>query len=264
MTPAPRPLVVATNDDGVHARGLRALVRALSTFCDVVTLAPSTEQSATSHAITLHRPLRLHTLSEGRHSLDGTPVDCVYVALNLAKFLPRKPDAVISGINHGLNLGADVFYSGTVAGAREGALRDVPAMAISAPSDSDYGRVARRAKVFVQRLVQWRLAHPDEPAPLFNVNFPKGVPRGARSTSLGRRVYEDLVEVRSDPRGRHYLWIGGPSVSHPSMSGSDTEAYEQGYIGITALSMDPVQLEHAHIAREIARGVRTTKERVTP
>lgn len=251
MASSQRPLVVATNDDGFHARGLNALVHALSASCDVVTVAPATEQSAMSHAITLHRPLRLHTRASGAHSLDGTPVDCVYVALHHPGLLARRPDLVVSGINHGLNLGADVLYSGTVAGAREGALRDIPSVAFSAPADSDFVRLAAECAELVTKLLTWRAAHPSESAPLLNVNFPSGTARGVRATTLGQRVYEDLVDVRADPRGRHYLWIGGPSVSHPPMPGTDTEAFEQGFVSVTPLSIDSLCADHLPIARAL-------------
>src|SRR5690606_17768279 len=128
---AERPLILLSNDDGVAARGLRTLREALLAIGDVVTVAPATEQSANSHSLTLSRPLRHREVEEGVHSIDGTPADCIYVALYRERFLPRWPDLVVSGINHGYNLGTDVFYSGTVAAAREGALRGIPSIAFS-------------------------------------------------------------------------------------------------------------------------------------
>jgi 5'-nucleotidase len=132
-----RPLVLLSNDDGVTAKGLLALRDALAKDADVVICAPDQNQSATSHSLSLHRILRLRRVDEGVFTLDGTPADCVYVALHAGtRVLPRRPDLVVSGMNHGLNLGGDVFYSGTVAAAREAALRGIPSIASSADLDA--------------------------------------------------------------------------------------------------------------------------------
>ena len=135
-----RPLLLLSNDDGVHAEGLRLLARAVEALGDVIIVAPASEQSTRSHALTLHRPLRVLPLGEGVWSVDGTPADCTYVALHHPTMLPRRPTLVLSGINHGANLGSDVFYSGTVAAAREAAFRGVAAMALSMPSSACCGR----------------------------------------------------------------------------------------------------------------------------
>src|SRR5687767_6159155 len=132
-----RPLILISNDDGIHAEGLHALETALAEVGRTYVVAPETEQSATSHAITLSRPLRLRQLAARRFAVDGTPVDCVYVALHRPGLLPDRPAIVVSGINHGPNLGSDVFYSGTVAAAREGALRGIPAVAVSLGRNGD-------------------------------------------------------------------------------------------------------------------------------
>src|SRR3954468_8010372 len=138
-----RPLILLSNDDGHRAPGLRTLAAALRDFAEVVVCAPESEQSTTSHSLTLTRPLRLREVDRTLFAVDGTPADCVYVALNGGtRVLPRMPDLVISGMNHGLNLGTDVFYSGTVAAAREGALRGIPAMATSADVGADPDRAA--------------------------------------------------------------------------------------------------------------------------
>jgi 5'-nucleotidase len=238
MTAHPPPLLLVTNDDGVHAAGIRALAKALGALGEVWVVAPETEQSSTSHAITLSRPLRLREVSPRTWTVDGTPADCTYVALHHHHLLPRRPAVVVSGINMGLNLGTDVFYSGTVAGAREGALRGIAAVAFSMPSRADAARCAVRARSLVARLLAWRRAHLEAPPPLLNVNLTVERPKGTRVCSLGVRDYDNLVEVRSDPRGRQYLWIGGPSVKHPKIAGSDTEAHEEGYTSVTALRLD--------------------------
>lgn len=241
-TPAPvateRPLLLLSNDDGVHAEGLRLFARAIASLGDVVIVAPASEQSTRSHALTLHRPLRVLPLGDGVWSVDGTPADCTYVALHHPTMLPRRPTLVLSGINHGANLGSDVFYSGTVAAAREAAFRGVAAMALSMPSSADPAVCAALAVPFVARLLRALAATPPGVAPLLNLNFPHGDPKGVRSTRLGVRTYEDIVEVREDPRGRQYLWIGGPSVVHPRVAGSDTEAFDAGFISLSALRLD--------------------------
>jgi len=241
-----RPLVLLSNDDGYNAAGLRALREALLEVVDVVVCAPETEQSATSHALTLSRPLRLRNHGDGILSLDGTPADCVYVALHSGKrVLPRRPDLVVSGMNHGANLGTDVFYSGTVAAAREGALRGYRALAVSNARDGDF----RAASAVATRIA---LAAIQEAAPfLVNVNFPPGSGWALRQTRLGSRVYTDTVDYRRDPRGVEYLWLGGPGAEHALVEGSDTEAYDAGVVGVTPLLLDLFASEEAPAARRV-------------
>ncbi len=230
-----RPLILLSNDDGFRAQGLNALRAALLPHADVVVCAPYTEQSASSHSLSLHRPLRLSEHGAGVFSVDGTPADCVYTAFYAGtRILPRRPDLVLSGLNHGANLGDDVFYSGTVAAAREGALRGVPALALSAGLDAD--RTAAAAEAARIALALWS-AQPTGPL-LLNVNIPPGGPWQSRATRLGGRFYTDEVEFRKDPRGREYLWLGGPGVEHRPAAGSDTEAYDAGIIGLTPLVLD--------------------------
>jgi len=171
---------------------------------------------------------------DGVFSVDGTPADCVYVALHAeTRVLPRRPDAVVSGVNHGVNLGDDVFYSGTVAAAREGALKGIPSLAVSAANDADLEAAAALAARLTVALASLHAG----PA-LINVNVPKGRDWLLRATRLGRRIYRDEVEFRRDPRGREYLWIGGPGASHHPVPGSDTEAFDAGEVGITPLVLD--------------------------
>ncbi|MBW1830967.1 MAG: 5'/3'-nucleotidase SurE [Deltaproteobacteria bacterium] len=245
-----RPLILVSNDDGVAAVGIVALREALAGFADVYTVAPQLEQSAKSHSITLHHPLRFHEVEPRVWAVDGTPADCVYVAFFLADLLPRRPDLVVSGINHGPNLGNDVHYSGTVAAAREGTLRGVPSIAFS-NSSSDMEGAAQYAKRFCKQLLG--TTAPEGQAVLLNVNFPPVPPKGIRATRLGLRLYADEVEVRDDPRGRHYLWIGGPGhvKSHP-VEGADTEALDEGLISITPLSIEATQPDHMGVAAYVA------------
>jgi 5'-nucleotidase len=229
-----RPLFLLSNDDGYRAPGLNALRAALLEHGDVVVCAPETEQSASSHALSLHRPLRLHEHGAGVFSVDGTPADSVYVAIHSGtRLLPRRPDVVVSGMNHGTNLGDDVFYSGTVAAAREAALKGIPALAFSAADKADSERAAALgAKLALA------LAAVEEGPLLLNANVPPGSDWHVRATRLGRRVYLDEVEYRRDPRGREYLWIGGPGFEHRPVVGSDTEAFDEGVVGVTPLVLD--------------------------
>lgn len=274
-----RPLILLSNDDGVAARGVRALHAELAEIADVVVVAPLTEQSANSHALTLARPLR-HRVVDGFHAIDGTPADCIYVGLYWKDLMPRRPDLVVSGINHGYNLGSDTFYSGTVAAAREGALHGVPAIAFSLgmAAGSSLEAVAPIARRIVARVLFTLVressldattrtpglrASPapggQRPAtdrsPLLNVNFPAGVPqpKGLRATRLGRRRYENEVDVREDPRGRQYFWIGGPNAFHDPSDGSDTEAVDHGFVSITPLGLDATETDHMSLA-ELAAG----------
>lgn len=247
-----RPLILLSNDDGVYATGLRLLGAALAQVADVVTVAPLHEQSANSHALTLARPLRHRTI-DGLHAIDGTPADCIYVALYKQQFLPRWPDLVVSGINHGYNLGTDTFYSGTVAAAREGALRGVPAIAFSQGPGGSMESAASAAAGLVRRFLAAPRAE-GTPPPLLNVNFPadRSDYAGARVTCLGRRVYDDEVVMRLDPRGREYFWIGGPSSRHETLAGSDTDAVDEGLISITPLRLDATLSDHLGLAAFVA------------
>ena len=228
-----RPLVLLSNDDGHRAPGIRLLKQAMQAWADVVICAPDSEQSTTSHSLSLNRPLRLSEVSEDVYAVDGTPADCVYVALHGERILTRKPSLVVSGLNHGLNLGTDVFYSGTVAAAREAALKGFTSLAVSADVSADFERASLAASRLAHALLEAA-----EPPCLFNVNFPKQGSWLPRATSLGRRYYQDEVEFRRDPRGREYLWIGGASVTHDLVRGSDTEAHDRGEVGITPLMLD--------------------------
>jgi 5'-nucleotidase len=232
-----RPLFLLSNDDGVNAAGLRAAEEALGTLGDVIVAAPDRERSATSHSISLDRPLRAEEVRPGAFSIDGTPVDCVYLAL--LHLCPRRPDLVISGINHGYNLGSDVFYSGTVAAAVEGSLRGVPGVALSLERKSPQSYDA--AKSFVRALVAAILARGVASLPvngILNVNLPASASTDYEVTFLGKRVYRDLVDVRQDLRGRSYYWIGGPEAEGEDVPGSDMSAIRAGRVSLSPLTLD--------------------------
>lgn len=244
-----RPLILISNDDGFRAAGLQRLRESLSTIADVIVCAPDAEQSAASHALSLHRPLRLKQHEAGLFSVDGTPADSVYVALfSGTRILPRIPDLVVSGLNHGVNLGDDVFYSGTVAAAREGALRGVRAIALSV----DVTESLPAAADWTARFVVHLLARSSEEPFLYNINFPPGSVWPVASTQLGRRSYRDEVEFRRDPRGREYLWLGGPpGTRHEGVEGTDTAAFDAGAIGITPLCLSLWSVREAERLRQM-------------
>jgi 5'-nucleotidase len=229
--------ILVSNDDGVSAPGLEALVGALAPLAEVIVMAPLTEQSASSHALTLRHPLRVRTIAPGRMAVDGTPTDCVLLALK--EFLPEPPHLVVSGINQGPNMGEDVIYSGTVAAAMEGAILGVPSMAVSLASWSfpDFRGAAEVSARLVARLLESRLPERF----LLNVNIPP-VPaeeiRGLRATRLGTRVYHDVIVKKMDPRGRDYYWIGGGEPTWVSSPGSDFAAVAEGFVSVTPLLID--------------------------
>ncbi len=246
-----RPVILITNDDGVNARGVRALRAAVLALGRVIVVAPTREQSASSHSITIDRPLRHIQHDEDIHSIDGTPADCIYLALFEQRFLPRRPDLVLSGINHGHNLGTSVFYSGTIAGAREAAMRGIPAIAFSAPPDTDLERDASHAALLAQRFLAASHAAGGEVA-LLNVNFPKGDPRGRLVTRVGQQLYEENVIPRRDPGGREYFWIGGRLIDNGARDGTDAHAVEQGYVSITPLALEATHHAQLELAEQTA------------
>jgi len=260
-----RPLVLLSNDDGHGSAGIRAMRTALAEVADVVVLAPETEQSASSHALSLHRPLRLRAVEPDLFALDGTPADCVYVALHAGtRVLPRRPDLIVSGINHGMNLGQDAFYSGTVAAAREGALRGIPAIATSAHGAADLRECAKLCVRIGLGLLE-ALAAPTGGGAgagvaagkgvLLNVNIPKRWTGEVRATRIGARIYEEVVDFRHDPRGREYLWLGGPGVRHERNPGTDTDAYDDGAVSITPLLLDLTDVPQESITGPLAEAL---------
>jgi len=226
--------ILVTNDDGVYSEGLRLLARALEPLAEVWIVAPDREQSATSHSLTLTRPLRLQKLAERAYSVDGTPTDCVNLAvLWLLKDSP--PDLVVSGINFGTNVGDDVTYSGTVSATFEASLLGIPSLAFSqeVAEGFSFERSAALAASFVETVLS-------EPVPadlLLNVNFPAGPERGLRFTRLGKRVYRQSVVEKEDPRGRKYYWIAG-TPEWQEDEGTDHEAVQLGYVSVTPLHLD--------------------------
>jgi 5'-nucleotidase len=227
--------ILVTNDDGIYSEGIRKLAAALRAVGDVIIVAPDREQSAASHALTLNRPLRLLKLEENEWIVDGTPTDCVNLAV-LSLMKGARPDIVVSGINFGPNLGDDVTYSGTISAAFEGALLKIPSIAFSSLVGEHFS--FDRAAAFAAELSRIVLHQKPDPGIILNVNFPPSVFNGVKVTKLGKRIYSEGVIERLDPRGRKYYWIGGDEPTWLSGENTDFEAVQNGYVSITPLHLD--------------------------
>jgi len=229
--------ILVTNDDGIHADGLRTLTKALRPLGNVTVIAPDREQSAASHALTLHRPLRIKKVEDQVLSVDGTPTDCVLLGVH--GFLKQKPDLVVSGINHGPNMGNDTSYSGTVAAAVEGTFLGIPSVALSLATwdEADF----EPAGAVAHDLVKTFLEHGMRPGMCISVNIPP-IPResmrGIRVTRLGKRVFRDVIVEKTDPRGKLYYWIGGEDPTWEPDDLSDFNAVSDGYVSVTALLLE--------------------------
>jgi len=229
-----KPRILVTNDDGIHARELKLLAAALDEVGEVWVFAPDRQQSAVSHGVSLHRPLRVHQVRDRWFMVDGTPADCVMLAVR--DLMGERPALVVSGINPGANLGDDVTYSGTVAGAYEGMLLGIPSFAIS---DVGYApKHAETAATFAAKLALCLLECGMPADTVLNVNVPDVTYEevaGVSITRMGRRHYHDEIIRREDPRGGVYYWIGGAEPSHVVEEGTDFEAIENTRISITPL-----------------------------
>jgi 5'-nucleotidase len=241
--------ILLSNDDGILARGLGVLGEVCAAVGQVTVVAPDREQSGTSHSLTLHRPLRATRRADGAFQVDGTPTDCVLLALGM--LMTEKPDFVVSGINHGANMGEDVLYSGTVAAAFEGLVAGIPSIAISfAGSDLDLLESHRpRLERLLRRLVSVR-DFPKET--LLNINLP-GIPadevKGVKVTHLGSRVFHEEIAQMQDPWGKAIYWIGGGHVTWSGGTDSDFRATRDGYISVTPLHMDMTNYKLLEVAR---------------
>lgn len=225
--------ILITNDDGCWAPGLDCLHRVALRFGKVVAVAPDRNRSAVSSAMSLNDILRLHDLGGDRFACTGTPVDCVL--LGIRAVLRREPDWVLSGVNHGYNLGEDVFYSGTVGAAFEGRQQGARAAAFSMDPRGDLAQAEAWAVRFLERWEAMELP----PNRIWNLNFPKGQPLGFRLAGQDTRTYHDLVEERVDPRRTPYYWIGGDlGPTYARTPGSDAEAVMAGWVSVTPLRLD--------------------------
>ncbi|HSC27963.1 MAG TPA: 5'/3'-nucleotidase SurE [Vicinamibacterales bacterium] len=227
--------ILVTNDDGVHSDGVRALADGLRPLGSVVIVAPHAEASAIGHALTLRRPLRMEQVGEGVHEVDGTPTDCINIAIT--QIFQGVPDLIVSGINKGYNLGDDVTYSGTVAGALEGALLGIPSLAVSlARSGETYD--FRHAASIAARISEVVLARGLPARTFLNLNVPAGKPKGLRVTFQAKRNHVTVVDARLDPRSRPYYWIEEGENNWEPHDRSDYQAVRDGYVSVTPLQPD--------------------------
>ena len=246
--------ILLTNDDGITAPGIQALCKALEAIADVTVVAPDSERSATSQSITVHHPIRvdeyqLENPDITAWKIGGTPTDCVKIALEA--LMKEKPDVVVSGINHGPNMGTDVLYSGTVSAAIEGALHGIPSLAISLATwrSSDFSVAATFAAKVAKQLFEHKLP----PNTLLNVNVP-AVPadriNGVEITKLGVIAYENTFERRLDPRGRAYYWMGGKPAESENGEDTDVAAVKNKKISVTPIHFDLTNYSIMHLLEE--------------
>lgn len=228
--------ILITNDDGIHSEGIQALEQAMTEIGEVYVIAPESEMSGASHSLTLARPLRIRQIDDRHWTVDGTPTDCVTLALNRILANGTRPDICVSGINHGANLGDDATYSGTVAGAMEATILGVPGLAFSlvATRSHDFTESARVAtevtrKALADGIPDWTL---------LNVNVPKGVPKGIRITKQGFKEARPVISEHIDPRGKPYYWIGEVREGFRAEGGTDFEAVDEGYVSVTPMRSD--------------------------
>jgi 5'-nucleotidase len=242
------PRILVTNDDGVHSEGIHALAQVLAPLGEVTIVAPIKEASAIGHALTLWHPLRVDRVRDGVFAVDGTPTDCVNVAI--AHVLRGKPDLIVSGINKGWNLGDDVTYSGTVAGALEGALLGIASIAVSTQNrnrEFDFAPAARAAATIAEAVLERGIPK----FTLLNINAPYGPNQGFKATVQARRNHITVVSERIDPRNRPYYWIEEGQDTWEPHDRSDYQAVRDGYVSVTPLHPDMT----AHEAMEFVEGL---------
>lgn len=245
-------MILITNDDGIHAKGLRTLAQSLEGLDDLFTIAPDRERSAVAHSFTMNHPIRVHRVKDNVVMIDGTPTDCVM--LGVLGYLEEKPDIVVSGINSGANMGDDVTYSGTVAAALEGTLLGRPSIAVSldnhlhrahSPAEGTglhYETAAFFARQVVEKVIETGLPE----GTLLNVNVPNFLLKeikGVRITRLGKRIYNDRIDRRVDPQGREYFWLAGDIPGYHPQAGTDFEAIEKQCVSITPLKFEMTNIE---------------------
>lgn len=254
--------ILIANDDGIAANGIRALTEELSKYHDynVYVVAPDRERSAAGHSLTLHTPLRVEELEESKSGakrtwvINGTPGDCVKLGINAILAEEEKPDFIISGINHGPNLGSDILYSGTVSCAMEGAMLGVPSIAVSLASMhceyEDFKYTAKFIAALLKKLKDYKFPQ----KMLLNINVPSLEADdigGIAITELGKKMFTDSYEKRIDPRGKVYYWMAGELISEPVTANTDIAAVRNNKISITPVTFEMTRRESMHDLSEI-------------
>ncbi len=231
-----KPRILITNDDGYHSEGIIALEDALKDIGDCYVVAPESEMSGASHSLTLARPLRIRQIDERHWTVDGTPTDCVTLALNQILSEDQRPNICATGINPGANMGDDATYSGTIAGALEATILGVSGLAFSlvAYRDHDYTESAKVARQMTEKALKEGLPN----GTLLNINIPKGVPKGIHVTKQGLKNAHPVISEHIDPRGKPYYWIGENRIGFHPEGGTDFEAIDDGYVSVTPMRSD--------------------------
>ena len=245
-----KPLILITNDDGVSSLGIKTLAKTMKKVGNVLVVAPAVEQSASSHSLTLYRPLRCKRLANNVYAVDGTPTDCINLAMN---FIVRDhpPDLIFSGINRGPNMGDDVHYSGTVSAAIEGGIMGIPSVAISVAGSLAHAFAGRpgfkfkAAANFAARVARKILRQKLPSGIILNINVPN-IPqnkiKGCKVTFQGKKNYSDITTEKLDPRGERYYWISGIEAGFDDIPGSDCNAVAEGLISITPIRVNLTDL----------------------
>jgi 5'-nucleotidase len=227
--------IIVTNDDGIHSPGLEALADSVRDLGRVIVVAPDRDNSAVSHSLTMTRPLQLNRIDKDMYTLDGTPTDCVILALG--KILDKKPDLLVSGINNGPNLGDDISYSGTVSAAMEGTMYGIASMAVSVSGDEplDYSAAQTLTHKLAITIMENKLPNKT----LINLNVPSGSKyRGIKVTRQGQRLWENAIKETQDPWGRPRYWIGGGTPVKDERRDTDVKAIHEGYASVTPIHLD--------------------------
>ncbi len=230
-------VILVTNDDGVHSPGIIALFRAMKEIGDAYLVAPDRERSAVSHALTMHRPLKVEEIREHVYAVNGTPTDCVAIGVN--KVLPERPTLIVSGINKGGNVGDDITYSGTVSAAIEGTIMGIPSFAMSIVGTKNFH--FDTASYYSSEIARYILEKSLPYDTLLNVNLPnvhKDKIKGIKFTRQGKRVYDNAIQETYDPRGEKHFWIGGGIPYWEHGEDTDIQAVQQGYVSITPIHLD--------------------------
>jgi len=239
--------ILICNDDGIESPGILALADGLSTLGNITVVAPHRERSTAGHSLTLHKPLRIKEIMPKYFAVTGTPADCVYVATR--RIMSKKPDIIVSGINDGANLGNDIYYSGTVAAAREGAYWGVKSFAFSLCFGSLQREILHWASAvsFAKDIIPQALKENYPVSMIHNVNVPN-LPladiKGLKLSKQGRRYYSDEIDERIDPRHKPYYWLGGEYKGFEDIPGSDCVHVDQGFVSVTPLKVDSTDFQY--------------------
>ena len=249
--------ILISNDDGINSEGLNSLAEAVNELaCEVFVVAPDRDQSAASHSLSLDRPLRAQKITDNIFSVDGTPTDCINLAVN-GLLKDKKPDLILSGINKAANLGDDITYSGTVSAAIEGTLLKIPSIAFSLDSKNDFK--FDTASYYSRIIIDYVLKNGLPEGTLLNVNIPNldiSEIKGIKVTKQGKRLYNDPIVEKIDPRGKEYFWIGGNELDYVNIDDSDIVSVLDGYVSVTPIKLDLTDYDYLNLLSEKMNGLK--------